>query len=745
MSYFPQFNEYQTPLTDDLINSLPQEVQDQLMDYLTNVEYIKRLVSPTREYAKDRPRDDKGRIIVDLANPHILEDMDYFRPAAIHFEKHGCFTFLKPNSNPNSEYNKWLREETRRCLEGYVRESDGEWVTGLCYFYLNYCPIMLNEMVSGSNSIAVRKEGFPKVWEGIYLRYHYLDQARYGGLYNNFIGGEHGAELARRGCSKSFSLASIMAHNFVLGENILTTSRCMTILTAYTKEYLADKDGTISKFTPMIDFIAQHTQWPRRRLKDSRNELTWIMGYKDLDTGISKGTQNSVIGVATKDDTEKLRGKRGYILFEEFGTYKGLLDVYNIARHSVEEGDATFGLLYLVGTSGDDANDFYGAQELLYSPEGHKIYSIPNVYDKANAGKPRFPYFFPAYLNRLGFYNKDGVSDVVGALVSILKYRYKEKYKTNDPNNIIKAIAELPCTPAEAILKTSYSMFPVADIGERLLQLEAAGETDDVYTGDLIIDASGKIEYRPCRKEPIRTFPHKNNKNMEGAFEIFELPKKDGTGKVPSNRYIAGIDPYDDDESETTSLGSIFILDLWTDNIVAEYTGRPRTAEEFYEMCRRLLLFYNARANYESNKKGIFSYFASTNCTYLLTDVLDFLKERGMQKDGYGNKAKGTNASASINDLGRQLYKSWLLKKITKVNQKEDGTEETITYNHLFDVRNKALLLETKDWNSVGNFDRVSAMGMLMLLREDKMILYQRDIGNGERKVQRNPNLMMIF
>jgi hypothetical protein len=40
------------------------------------------------------------------------------------------------------------------------------------------------------------------------------------------------------------------------------------------------------------------------------------------------------------------------------------------------------------------------------------------------------------------------------------------------------------------------------------------------------------------------------------------MPEKDRNGKVFTNRYYAGIDPYDDDASETLSLGSLFILDL---------------------------------------------------------------------------------------------------------------------------------------------------------------------------------------
>ena len=108
-----QFNKYQTELTDELLESLPQEVVDQLFDIINNVEFVRRLISPTRGYAKDRPRDERGRIIVDIANPHILEDMDYFRPTAIHFEKYGTLTNLKPNANPNSEFGKIGRASCR--------------------------------------------------------------------------------------------------------------------------------------------------------------------------------------------------------------------------------------------------------------------------------------------------------------------------------------------------------------------------------------------------------------------------------------------------------------------------------------------------------------------------------------------------------------------------------------------------------------------------------------------------------
>ena len=48
---------------------------------------------------------------------------------------------------------------------------------------------------------------------------------------------------------------------------------------------------------------------------------------------------------------------------------------------------------------------------------------------------------------------------------------------------------------------------------------------------------------------------------------------------------------------------------------------------------------------------------------------------------------------------------------------------ESTTYNLNF-IRSRALLQELSQWNIDGNFDRVSALGMLMLLREDRMITF---------------------
>lgn len=706
-------NKYQTELTEELMNTLPQEVQEQLLEILGSVEFVKRLISPNRPYYKDLPRDEKGRAIVDVTNPPIMTDANYFRKAAIHYMEHGCYTFLKPNSNPNSEYRKFWDEERRRCWEGYVRKSDGAWISGYHYWLLNYQPMLVNVVEKGKKK-AIRKESFPFFFEGIDWRFHYLYQAREKG--------HHGIELAKRGCGKSYSLSAIMGHNLILGESEESKRRVITVLTAYQKEYLKDdKDGTLSKFKPAINFSFANTPFPHLMLKNSPNEMSWQMGYKD-EYGIEKGSLNQVMAVSAKDDSGKLRGKRGWILYEEMGNFKDLLSLYDVTRKSVEDGDYTFACQYLVGTASEKESDFTSAKTLLYNPEGYNIYALDNVYDKPKQGKSTFGYFFPAYINRAGCYNEDGVSDVVKALIEILLARYKAKYSA-DPQSVLRVIAEDPITPAEAIIKVKAAYFPITSLTERLSQIDQDVHAfDDVYVGKLV-QGKEEVEFILTDDVPIRKYGVEND--TPGAVEIFEMPQKDRSGKVPNTRYIIGHDPVDNDQAESSSLSSTFVLDLWTDKIVAEYTGRQAFADDNFEIVRLLCLFYNATCLYESNKKGIFAYFKKMNCTHLLADTPEYLRDKQLIKySNFGSNQKGVNATAAINMYANNLIRDWLMKPVTFTVQNGIESSEVTTYN-LFNLRNRALIEELIAFNPEINVDRIRALGMVMLYREEKMILYQ--------------------
>lgn len=863
-------NRHQTPITRQLLDDMNNYVREEFLNMIQNVDFVKWMIDPNRPYAKDLQRDEKGRVIVDICKPHLLSNMDFFTQTIDFFKENEAYTLLRPNANKASQFYRWITRERDRIWYGMTRKSDGEWIPGYMYFLLNYSPIMINVLLDEKKKVKIRKPGWSNVWDGIYLRQHYIWQSRFGGKYDNFVGGKHSLELAKRGAGKaiwygekvytpdgwkkwedinvgsalfgddgkptkvtcipyddichiynvqledgrtlkvssghlfkvkrghslrstimsteeimddcdkvqyhfpafrkkvggykfkeryyklisiqyigldkakcvtvdnkshcfvagdmvishnSFGMASMMARNILFGENSDSYTNLFTILTAQEKEYLTDKDGTVTKFIPILDHCAKYTQFPRQRLVDSMSRMVWKMGYKDIETNIVKGTGNTVAAVSSKDNSDKLRGKRGTIMFEEIGNFKGLREIWNTVRESVEEGNYAFAQLYGIGTSGNKESDFSSVKELLCHPEGYNIYALPNVWDYRGQGSKTFSYFYPAYLNRDGCYDKDGNSDVVKALVELIKGFDETKHSVSSLETIIQRRAEQPLRPADALLRVKFNIFPTALINERLLHIQANPDLiDGIHVGKLLIDEQGKVFFTPTDDVPIREFPLDTNK-VEGALEIYEHPQKDRNGNVFENRYIVANDPIDtDDATSTLSLSSNLVLDLWTDRIVAEDTGRSDFADDNYERTRRLVLYYNAKLLYENNIKGTYSYFAKMNSLYLLEDTPAYLRERGFVKmNKYGNASKGVSTFGNTKGHADILIRNWL--KIPKVIiAKVDGKDTEVTVTNTYFIMNIALLKEMAAYNPLINVDRIRAMGILMIYREQKMI-----------------------
>ena len=717
-------NSIQSTFEELRIEDNPKEVVEQFYDFLTNIPFIQNLINGERRRACDLPRDADGKIEVSITNPHILENMDYFRPAAIHFQKHGCYTQLRPNPNPNSEYGKWIREEIRRSWHGYVRPSDGEWIPGDYYYYLNYCPIQLIKKLPNGQSI--RTIDFPRVWDGQYLVQHYL--------YNARLHGHHASELASRGKGKSYMGAGLLAKRFKLGESENVRQKVMSAVTASDRKYIWGPNQILNMFKYYIDFQSQHTQFPRQLLTDSAQALMWESGFKDKETGVRKGTQNAVVGVTTGVNQDKLNGSRGVLyLIEEAGIFSNLNNLYQMIRPSVEDGKDVYGLIFMYGTAGDDMSDFTSLQEIMYNPDGYNMEKNENVWDKEGQGRKYFTFFYPAYLNRANCMDEEGNSNVTKALLEICQDRYQVKYNSSDINAITKRISQYPITPQEAIIRAHATIFPITELNERLNQIDNNPNFyDQTYVGDLVFNSNGEVEFSPSSAKPIRDFPTKDNK-ITGAIEIFDMPVKNSEGKIPTGRYIAGADPYDDDVSNTMSLGTIFVMDTWTDTIVAEYTGRPTFANDYYEICRKLCLFYKASLMYENNKKGVFGYFSMMNCVYLLADTPEYLKAKQLIKEtGYGNKAKGIGISGggTLKGYGYERIQSWLMTPFTTIEKDSEGKEFEVTLPNLYRLRNRALIKELILWNPNINVDRIMALVQLILYREEKMILYNGNMSS---------------
>lgn len=530
----------------------------------------------------------------------------------------------------------------------------------------------------------------------------------------------------------SYIGAGLLAKRFKLGENQQVREKVQSVVTASDKKYIYGPNQILNMFKYYIDFQSQHTQFPRQLLTDSAQLLMWESGFKDKETGVRKGSQNAVIGVTTGVNQDKLNGSRGVLyLIEEAGIFSDLGSLYQMIRPSVEDGKDVYGLIFAYGTAGDENSNFIDLQEMMYNPDGYNMEKNPNVWDKEGQGRKWFTFFYPAYLNRANCMDENGNSDVTKALLEICQDRYVVKYNSSDINAITKRISQYPITPQEAIIRAHSTIFPITELNERLNQIDNNPNFyNDTYVGDLVFNGNGEVEFVISNDKPIRDFPTKDNK-ITGAIEIYALPEKDSNGKIPNERYIAGADPYDDDASNTMSLGSFFVLDTWTDTIVMEYTGRPMFANDYFEVCRKGCLFYNAKLMYENNKKGLFAYFSMMNSSYLLAITPNYLKDKQLIKDiGYGNKAFGINATIAIKGYGYQKIREWLLQPYTKIEKDAEGNDIEVQQANLYRLKNRALIKELILWNPDINVDRIMAMVQLVLYREEKMILYGGDMSS---------------
>lgn len=168
----------------------------------------------------------------------------------------------------------------------------------------------------------------------------------------------------------------------------------------------------------------------------------------------------------------------------------------------------------------------------------------------------------------------------------------------------------------------------------------------------------------------------------------------------------------DHDESFTNSLGSTFIFkrvkagEAWNDVIVAEYSGRPDTAEEYYENVRKLLIFYNARLLFENERKGIYPYFTNKHCDYLLADQPDKIISE-VFKDSKVQRRKGCHMTKSIRAYGEGLILEWLMDEF------EPG------HPNIERIYSEPLLEELIENDGIKNVDRVIALCMTLIYREE--------------------------
>lgn len=647
-----------------------------------------------------------------------IYNSDKFRQAALFFQEHGCYT-LAPRGT--TDYNTYWDRETDRCLNGYVAE-DGDAITGYHYFYLNYSPIMklVEEEYTDRNGVKRTKRdrifAFPNFWDGDYYYFHAIEEAENEG--------KHMAVLKCRQRGYSFKGASMLVRNYEL----IPGSKNFAV--ASEQKFLVG-DGILTKAWQIMDFIDKNTDWSKQRLTSTRMER--VSGFKVKDEfgkETEQGYLSAITGITLKNDPERLRGTRGkLVLFEEGGKFPGLETAWQIERPAVETDDGiAFGLLIAFGTGGTEGAAFDGLKKMFYSPDAFNVLSFPNIWDD-NASDTRCGFFSPSYWNleskEFGKYiDKDGNSIKDAAIEKLIIERNKVRDGGASQEAIDRFISERPMKPAEACLELGKNIFPKKLLMEQLTKIRTNTKLKNMkHIVDLSWD-NGHVRATEKKSGDITEYkPDKRDDKPRGSIVIWEYPIPD----APFGLYIGGCDPYDHDESFTNSLGSTFIFkrvragEAWNDVIVAEYTGRPDTAEEYYENVRKLLVFYNARLLFENERKGIYPYFTNKHCDYLLADQPDKIITE-IFKDSKVQRRKGCHMTKQIRAYGEGLILEWMMEEY------EPG------HLNIERIYSEPLLEELIETDGIKNVDRVIAMCMVMIYREE---LYQVKVAAAKEENKR--------
>ena len=670
----------------------------------------------------------------DVINPIRNADQPYlrfvnsalFQEEGRHFLKHGYYTNAPYGTK---DYNDYWDIQEERVLNGYT--VGGIRITGRHYFYLNFCLIKARPIDpnTGAEKIGENRKiiTLPRFLDHNYYWFNEFERCAAEGPYSNY---EKKGMIIAKSRRKGFTYqvtGGVYSYNY----NFIPAS--MNILAAYEKgHYKVTLDGI--HFS--INHVNRITDWGKKQGKLSKRDhfrASFLMRNPGTGVDVEDGYMSEIQAVSFKDNPFKSIGESTDLMgFEEAGKFEHLLTAYTISEPTFRDGDIMTGIPLIWGTGGDMEKGTRDFAEMFYNPDPYGLQSYENIYDENATGDCGWfvddMWYYPGSVTKKHFINGkekttttpfvdvQGNSNRQEAEDSLDEKRSKRRKGSRSAYN--KFITQQPKNPAEAFLRVQGTMFDTLRASARLSHIltNRAKYIDSIWNANLTVDPINqriKFEYSNTAI-PIHDFPIKDNK-LPGAVEIFEPPITDEAGEVMYGRYIAAIDPYDDDESTTNSVGSILVLDLLTDRIVCHYKGRPETANTFFETCRRILKYYNAVANYERNKKGIYGYLYNKSQLHLLCDEPEILKDKGISKaNTFGNNSKGTYGSTPVIIYGLQRAVDWM-------SATAYGEEEGSEVSNLDKIRSIPLLQEIIAWNPNDNFDDISALLLLMIFREDRL------------------------
>ena len=573
-----------------------------------------------------------------------------------------------PELDPESvSYQEYWEEQIHRCMNGYKPKGLDK-ITGKHYYYLNFYKILGNsgeEMGNRKTLIAPWYRDLDKLYFDLF------EQCKQ----------EQKGMIVIKARDKGFSY--------------MNSALCGHEYTFYPYNEVGIAAGLQVTADSFFDKVkkglnAQHNNFKHSVLKDTSDVIKSGYRQKNKDGKWNIGGYQSAIHCRTMSNPEVFKGERlSVMVFEEAGEFKELLNAYMSSKACFMDGDIQFGVPVIGGTGGDIETSSKDFMEMYYNADSFGL----------------IPMFIPASVCYHGFFDiKTGISQEKEARKALIKQR--EKLEGRDSAKAYNLhIQNYPLTVEEAFLKTKGSRFDLSLINAQRSRIMSSSKFKNQIQ-------RGRLEWI-FDKEDGFTEAVEWIADPTGPYMVLDHPDEEYEGLD-----IGGIDSYDQDTAESTaSMGSAIIYrrfvntEMASDYPIAEYTERPKTAEEFWDGCLKLAIYYNAKMLIEYTKIGIIDYFKRKG-------ALRYMKE----------KPKTAHAPGTLtrNRYGLQMNKQ------TKAVM-EQYIDDYIKTN-VDDIWFIDLLNELADYGT-RNTDRAIAFGLCLIHNVDVHAIQAREVNEKNKKL----------
>ena len=553
-----------------------------------------------------------------------------------------------PDLDPESvSFQEYWEEQIHRCKNGY-KPKGMDRITGKHYYYLNFYRILGNSGEESGNRKTLIAPWYRDLDKVYFDTFEQCKQEQKGMIV-----------IKARDKGFSYMNSALCAHEYTFYPYNEVGIAAGLQVTA---------DSFFDKVKKGLN--AQNNNFKHSVLKDTSDIVKSGYKQKTKDGKWNIGGYQSAIHCRTMSNPEVFKGERlSVMIFEEAGEFKELLNAYMSSKACFMDGNIQFGVPVIGGTGGDIETSSKDFMEMYYNADSFNL----------------IPLFIPASVCYYGFFDlKTGISNEKEARKELIKEREKLEGRDNSKAYNLH-IQNYPLTVEEAFLKTKGSRFDLSLINAQRGRIMSHKRLENQIQ-------RGKLEW-VFDDEDGFTDAVEWIADKSGPYQILDHPTEEYEGLD-----IGGIDSYDQDTAKsTTSMGSAIIYrrfissEMPSDYVVAEYTERPKTAEEFWDGCLKLAVYYNAKMLIEYTKIGIIDYFKRKK-------ALKYMKE----------KPKTAHAPGTLtrNRFGLQMNKQ------TKAVM-EQYMDDYIKTN-VDDIWFIDLLNELADYGT-RNTDRAIAFGLCLI------------------------------